>query len=108
MSDNVIFVDFNKPKVEEQHELIVDYDLFNSHDWPTVSITYDPLTPEDFPPPRLNKTLLGWEVAVFDSVDQEWSLLPEYYETECAALTAAEAMLLAIDFELSIDFEPEK
>jgi hypothetical protein len=35
-------------------------------------------------------------------------MLPEYYETECSALTAAEAMLLAIDFELSINFDPDE
>ena len=104
---NVIYVDF-KPKVEEQPMLYIDYDVFDSYEWPEIEISYDAMTPEDFPPPRLVKTLLGWEGSVFDSVDQEWSLLPEYYETECAALTAAEAMLLAIDFELSIDFEPEK
>ena len=49
-----------------------------------------------------------FEVSVFDSVDREWVLLPEYYESECSALTAAEAMLLAIDFELSISFEPDQ
>ena len=103
---NVIYVDFT-PKVEEP-ELIIDYDLFNEHEWPNIEISYDAMTPEDFPPPRLVKTLLGWEVSVFDSVDREWVILPEYYETECSALTAAEAMLLAIDFELSINFDPDE
>ena len=106
MSDNVIHVDFTPKPVEEQ--LIIDYDVFNSHEWPNIEISFDPRTPEDYPNPVIEKTLLGWVAHVFDNIGEEWLELPDYYESKCAAETAAEAMLLAIDFELNIEFDPNE
>ena len=37
---NVIYVDF-KPKVEEQPMLYIDYDVFDSYEWPEIEISYD-------------------------------------------------------------------
>lgn len=106
MSDNVIHVDFTPKPVEE--ELIIDFDVFNSYEWPNIEISFDPRTPEDYPNPVIEKTLFGWVAHVFDTIGEEWIELPHYYESKCAAETAAEAMLLAIDFELSIDYEPDQ
>lgn len=58
----------------------------------------EPLTPEDFPLPETELTLFGWSVSVFDHTQRQWFTLPDFYRSEAAALTVAEAYLLAIDF----------
>ena len=68
---------------------------FTSEDGGTVfDFTF---SQSEYPLPVAESTLFGWSVRVWDFHQQEWFTLPEYFESEVAALDQAELIMKSID-----------
>ena len=52
---------------------------------------------DEYPLPVAEQTLYGWSVKIWDFHQQEWFTLPDYFESEVAALDQAELIMKSID-----------
>ena len=85
-------------------QFLFDLDAMNNKDEVNCSFTLESgatfdftLESHEYPLPVAESTLFGWSVRVWDFHQQEWFTLPEYFESEVAALDQAELIMKSID-----------
>jgi len=96
---------YSEPKIEFTLEDGTTFDLDLDDTFDDMFDWSGAKTPEDFPLPQTEYTLFGWSVRVWDHQVKTWYTLPDFYQSEAAALAVAEAYLLAIDFNPHNDNE---
>jgi hypothetical protein len=96
-------------EMERVEEIVDDFlfqlDSLNSQDEVNCSFTleetgqvYDlQVSASEYPLPVTESTLFGWSVKIWDFHQQQWIVLPEFFETEGAAYDQAELIMKSID-----------
>ena len=86
-------------------EFLFDLDARNNKDEVNCSFTLEEdgtvfdfsFSQSEYPLPVAESTLFGWSVRIWDFHQQQWFTLPDYFDTEVAALDQAELIMKSID-----------
>ena len=92
--------DKRKPEIEEEDEPIVILTMESGEEYEIV--LDDALTPEDFPPPRVEETLFGFSCEIYNHYEERWVMLPQFYKSHDAALAAGTAECINLDFDFDL------